>query len=69
MSDGPVSGATTIAEVLSAFPAAARVLVARRMHCVGCDVARFETLADACAIYGIAIDELIADLQRAGVPG
>ena len=65
MADRPLSGATTIAEVLSAFPAAAHVLIARRMHCVGCAVARFETLADACAIYGIAVDELIADLQRA----
>jgi len=55
----------TIAELLAAHPVAAQILVTRRMHCVGCDIAAFETIADACAIYGVAVDELLADLQQA----
>ena len=55
---------TTIADALAAYPAAARVLLARRMHCIGCDVARFETIADACAVYGVEPEELIADIRR-----
>jgi hybrid cluster-associated redox disulfide protein len=55
----------TIAELLARYPAAARVLVDRRMHCVGCDIASFETIGDACAIYGVAVEELFADIQRA----
>ena len=55
----------TIAELLATYPAAARVLVGRRMHCVGCDIAPFETIADACVIYDVAIDDLFAEIHRA----
>jgi hypothetical protein len=35
------------------------------MHCVGCDIARFETIADACAIYDVAVEDLLGDIHRA----
>jgi hybrid cluster-associated redox disulfide protein len=55
----------TIAELLAAYPVAARVLVGHRMHCVGCDIARFETIADACTIYDVAVEDLLGDIHRA----
>lgn len=55
----------TIAEILATYPAAARIFVGHRMHCVGCDVAPFETVADACAIYGVAVEDLFAEIDRA----
>jgi hybrid cluster-associated redox disulfide protein len=55
----------TIAELLASYPAAAEVLVRHRMHCVGCDIARFESIHDACDIYGVAIEEFFAELHRA----
>lgn len=64
-----LTSSTTIAELLAGHPVAARVLVDRRMHCVGCELAPFETLGDACAVYGIAVDELVADIQRAIAAG
>lgn len=57
----------TIAELLTAHPVAARVLVDHRMHCVGCDIAAFETIADACAIYGVAVEELFTEIQQASL--
>ena len=33
---------TTLEEVITRFPMAARVFVRRRMNCVGCDIAREE---------------------------
>ena len=45
-------------------PGAVRVLVDCGMHCVGCAVAPFETVAEACAIYGVSVDELFAALDR-----
>lgn len=65
MSEMHVTANNTIAELLAVHPAAARVLVNHRMHCVGCDIAPFETIGDACAIYGVAVEELFADLHVA----
>jgi hybrid cluster-associated redox disulfide protein len=55
---------TTIAALLDAYPSAARVFIRRRMACVGCDMNRFETIADAARSYGIPPAELLADLRR-----
>lgn len=52
----------TIAEVLARWPGSARVLVDRGMHCVGCPIAPFETVAKACAIYGVPVEQLLVDL-------
>lgn len=62
---GPVSANDTIAAILLKRPEAARVLVRHRMHCVGCAIAPFETLAEACAIYGIALERLLGELDAA----
>lgn len=61
----PLTPSNTIAELLATHPAAARVLVDHRMHCVGCDIAPFETIADACVIYGVAVDDFFAEIHRA----
>ena len=51
-------------EILTRFPQTARVFVNHRMHCVGCEVARFETLAEACEIYHKPLQPLLDDLRR-----
>jgi hydroxylamine reductase len=59
-----VKATDTIAEILAERPDAARILIDRGMHCVGCAITRFETLAEACTNYGISTDELLAALNR-----
>ncbi|MGQ9752968.1 MAG: hypothetical protein ACUVRE_10135 [Thermoanaerobaculaceae bacterium] len=44
---------TTVAAFLAAFPEASRLFLRWRMHCVGCAMAHFDTLAVAAATYGI----------------
>jgi hybrid cluster-associated redox disulfide protein len=61
----PITPNNTIAELLGAHPAAAGVLVRYRMHCVGCDIAQFETIEDACGIYGVPIEEFFGAIERA----
>ena len=61
----PIRPDDTIATLLAKRPTAARVLVDQRMHCLGCAIAPFETLADACAIYGVPLAQLLIDLDRA----
>ncbi|HUZ02662.1 MAG TPA: DUF1858 domain-containing protein [Thermomicrobiaceae bacterium] len=60
---------TTIDALLDHFPRAAAVFVRRRMHCVGCPLARFETVGDACAIYRQPVDAMLGDLRRAAAGG
>ncbi len=57
--------ALTIEETLTRWPQAAQVFVARRMACVGCDMSRFDTIADAATAYGIPCPELLRELRRA----
>jgi hybrid cluster-associated redox disulfide protein len=61
----PISGETIVEEIIDGIPQAAAIFVRHRMHCVGCPIARFETLAEACGIYRLSLDEVLSDLQAA----
>jgi hybrid cluster-associated redox disulfide protein len=63
----PIDGETIVEEILDRFPLTANVFVRRRMHCVGCPIARFETLAEVCQIYRQGLDGMLADLNAAGM--
>jgi hybrid cluster-associated redox disulfide protein len=47
-----------VTDVLAAHPAAARVFIERRMGCVGCAFAPFETVAEVARVYGIEPGDL-----------
>jgi hybrid cluster-associated redox disulfide protein len=34
------------------------------MHCVGCAIAAFETLAEVCLVYGVPLEQLLEDLRH-----
>jgi hybrid cluster-associated redox disulfide protein len=53
----------TVEEIIEQYPATSRVFLRRRMHCVGCPIAKFETISDACLIYREPIDEMLAALN------
>lgn len=57
-----------VADVLAANPLAARVFIARRMGCVGCTFAPFETISEAARAYGIEPCELARSLADAQDP-
>ncbi|MBX5445490.1 DUF1858 domain-containing protein [Sphaerobacter sp.] len=62
---------TNVDALLDRFPEAAAVFLRRRMHCVGCSMARFETVAEVCAIYQQPLQAMLADLNatvRGGSP-
>ena len=52
----------TVAELLEEWPECAGVLNERRMACVGCELASFETLADAARVYGVDVGQFLAAL-------
>lgn len=51
----------TIADLIEASPYAGAALARRGMACVGCAMARFETVAEAAAAYGASPVELLRD--------
>ena len=53
----------TIERLLSARPRAATVLLRHGMACVGCPMARFETLTEAAREYRLELSELIHEVR------
>lgn len=54
----------TMAELIEHWPSAAPVLARRGMGCVGCTMARFETVEEAAAAYGFDPEELLREVRR-----
>jgi hybrid cluster-associated redox disulfide protein len=55
----------TVQAVLDTWPSTRAVFIARRMACVGCDLAAFMTVAEAATAYGIPANELEQALRDA----
>jgi hybrid cluster-associated redox disulfide protein len=54
----------TVAEVLKRWPATAVVFAYRRMACLGCAMAPFDTVGEAAAVYGIELEGFLGELRR-----
>jgi len=63
-----ISAESLVAETMRAFPGTTAVFLHRRMHCPGCHMAAFMTIAEAAASYGLAADDLVKDLRLAAFP-
>ena len=53
-----------IGELLQANPEKAQILLDAGMHCLGCPASQEETLEEACAVHGIDVEELVANLNK-----
>ena len=56
---------TLVRDVVAAYPHTVLVFVRHGLHCPGCYMAPFHTLADSAREYRIAIAPLLCDLNRA----
>lgn len=54
-----------VSEVLAQWPQLAQVFVDQRMGCVGCPLARFETVAQAAQAYEMEELRLVGLLEQA----
>lgn len=55
---------TTVHDAIQINPAAAEILVSYGMHCLGCAMARGETISDAAAVHNANIDEMLVKLNE-----
>lgn len=53
----------TIGELLEKAPEKAEILLEAGMHCLGCLASQAETIAEACDVHGIDVEELIKKLN------
>lgn len=53
----------TIGELLEKAPEKAEILLEEGMHCLGCPASQAETIAEACDVHGIDVEELIKKLN------
>ncbi len=65
MDEASISWAMTAEELQHRWPGTTAVLLRRRMACVGCPMARFDTIRDLAANYGVSMQELLEELTRA----
>ena len=54
----------TIDEVLKKYPQTAEIFLKYGFHCLGCVAATFETLEQGAIAHGIAVEELLEDLNN-----
>jgi hybrid cluster-associated redox disulfide protein len=55
---------TPVDDVMRCCPATIRVFLDYRMRCVGCPIACFHTVADACREHGVDHAGFLSDLRR-----
>lgn len=55
----------TVDEVMRRWPATIRVFLVFRMNCVGCPIAGFHTVEDACREHGAAPGHFLSALRAA----
>lgn len=59
----PIGFDDIVGEVMNAKPATIRVFLDFRMGCVGCPIATFHSVDDACKEHGVDRDEFLAALR------
>jgi hybrid cluster-associated redox disulfide protein len=55
----------TVDEVMRRWPSTIRIFLDFGMHCVGCPIATFHTVDDACIEHKIDVDRFLRRLQAA----
>ena len=52
-------------DVMRRWPATIRVFLNHRMHCVGCPIACFHTIEDACREHDVGLMAFLAEIRAA----
>lgn len=55
---------TIIGDILDIAPQAAPLFLSIGMHCLGCPSSRGETVEQACAVHGVNVETLLAEINK-----
>lgn len=59
----PIDRGMIVEDVIDRYPGTTSVFLRRRMQCVGCPIAPFETVSEVCRIYQQRLDDVLAELN------
>ena len=59
-----VTSNTVVNDLMSAHPSAIPIVIRHRMHCVGCPIGQFHTIAEACAAHGVDLAAFLCELHE-----
>lgn len=65
MAEQKITKEMPIGDVVRKHPETVPVFMKHGLHCIGCAVAAFESIAEGAAAHGIDVDALVADLNQA----
>ena len=54
---------TVIGDILKIAPQAAPLFMGIGMHCLGCPASQGETVAQACAVHNVDVEDLLAKVN------
>ncbi|KAB0266885.1 DUF1858 domain-containing protein [Microvirga brassicacearum] len=60
-----IESSSLVDDVMRHWPTTIRVFLNYKMHCVGCPIACFHTVDDACREHGTDHQRFLADLRAA----
>ena len=55
---------TLIGDLRETAPEKADILLEAGMHCLSCPASQMESLAEACEVHGIDVDELLTESNK-----
>ncbi|MEJ2710283.1 MAG: hypothetical protein P8074_21915 [Anaerolineales bacterium] len=64
MTDKQIHPEISVAEVMARWPETAAVFLKHRTACIGCELASFDSLADAARNYQLPVEKLLNDLEK-----
>ena len=62
--NGVITKDMVIVDIVNADPENKNILMECGMHCIGCPSSQMETLAEACAVHGLNVEDLLAKLNK-----
>jgi len=62
--DNKITKDMTFGEVLGKYPQTVKTFFEYGMHCFGCHIAVSETIEQGASAHGVAVDQLIEDLNK-----
>lgn len=57
-----VDAKTMVSDVLNRHPSTMRVFIDHRMACIGCVIAPYHTIEEACAEYNLEVDAIMREM-------
>lgn len=54
-----------VSDVLNRHPSTMRVFIGHGMACIGCVIAPYHTIEDACAEYNLEVDSVMREMRHA----